>query len=100
MLRMFLILFFALIESSGVWGFQQGEELPTAQPVTIIADDGLTLVGDYFLSATDSDLPHPAVLLLHMIGSSRESWLPLIPDLQKAGYHVLAVDLRGQGDTS
>jgi pimeloyl-ACP methyl ester carboxylesterase len=99
MLRMLLILFIALIEPIGVLGFQPGEELPPVQSVTVIADDGLTLVGDYYLSATDNDLPHPAVLLLHMIGSNRASWLPLIPDLQKAGYHVLAVDLRGQGDT-
>jgi pimeloyl-ACP methyl ester carboxylesterase len=99
MLRIVLMLVIALIEPTDVWGLRPGEELPTAQFVTVIADDGLTLVGDYYVSVTDSDLAYPAVLLLHMIGSNRASWSPLIPDLQNAGYHVLAVDLRGQGDT-
>lgn len=99
MFRMILLLLSALLSPVSVLGIQQAETLPTAQPVTITADDDLSVVGDFYPALSDDNEPHPAVLLLHMIGSDRESWSPLIPDLQLAGYHVLAVDLRGQGAT-
>lgn len=63
--------------------------------VEIPADDGLTLIGDFYALEDDA----PAVLLLHMLNSDRAAWEPLIPALTDAGYHVLAVDLRGHGDT-
>jgi pimeloyl-ACP methyl ester carboxylesterase len=99
MLRIVLILFLTLILPQGISELQPREELPTAQAVTVMADDGLSLEGDYYPALPDDNEPKPAVLLLHMIGSNRSSWSPLIPDLQQAGYHVLAVDLRGHGAT-
>ena len=77
----------------------QAKALPEVQTVQIKAADGLTLVGDYYPVLTDSGQPRPAVLLLHIIGSNRHSWLPLIPSLWDTGYSVLTVDLRGFGDT-
>jgi len=69
------------------------------QTIQVTAEDGLTLVGDYYLSKLDADESYPAVLLLHMLGSNRGSWSPLTPALLEAGYAVLAVDLRGHGET-
>ena len=66
------------------------------QRVELAAADGLTLVGDYYPVQAGSA---PAVLLLHMYGSSRRSWSPFIPALTGAGYNALAVDLRGHGET-
>lgn len=66
------------------------------QVVEVAAADGLTLVGDYYAAG---DEPAPAVLLMHMYGSQRSAWNPIIPTLTEAGYAVLAVDLRGFGDT-
>lgn len=40
---------------------------------------------------------YPTVVLLHSLGYSSDSWGNLIPDLNKAGYLVIAVDLRGHG---
>ncbi len=64
----------------------------------VAAADGLELIGDYFSAPTDAESV-PAVLLLHMLGSERSAWEPLIPPLVEAGYHVLAVDMRGHGET-
>jgi pimeloyl-ACP methyl ester carboxylesterase len=43
--------------------------------------------------------PAPAVLLVHDRGGSRAVWDDLAARLQAAGYAVLAVDLRGYGET-
>lgn len=66
------------------------------QLVELSAVDGLTLVGDYYVAEGET---RPAVLLLHQFGSNRGAWSPLIPPLLEAGYDVLAVDLRGFGDS-
>lgn len=39
----------------------------------------------------------PAVLLIPRAGGSKEGWLPLARKFQKAGFGILALDLRGQG---
>ena len=70
------------------------------QVVQVTAEDGLALVGDYYAPA--GEIPEagaPGVLLLHMLNSNRASWADLIPPLQEAGYAVLAVDIRGFGET-
>ncbi|MBL8153448.1 MAG: alpha/beta fold hydrolase [Anaerolineae bacterium] len=74
------------------------QDAPAPQAVQVEASDGLALVGDYFVSPSDAEA-RPAVLLMHMYGSERGSWSPVIPALLEAGYDVLAVDLRGHGDT-
>ena len=40
---------------------------------------------------------YPTVVLLHSLGYSSQDWGNLIPDLNNAGYAVIAVDLRGHG---
>ena len=40
---------------------------------------------------------YPTVLLLHSIGYSSTDWGNLVPDLNNAGYAVIAMDLRGHG---
>lgn len=40
---------------------------------------------------------YPTVLLLHSLGYSSEDWGNLIPDLNNAGYAVIAMDFRGHG---
>jgi alpha-beta hydrolase superfamily lysophospholipase len=65
-------------------------------PVEFVADDGLVIAGTYYPGPTR---PAPTALLLHMRGSTKEAWRPFAGALQQAGYNVLAIDLRGQGDT-
>lgn len=64
--------------------------------VQISAADGKTLYGSYF-AAGEGDAK--AVLLLHQLYTNRSSWTPLVQPLLDAGFKVVAVDLRGYGQT-
>ena len=74
---------------------------PEPQRVGVTASDGLTLVGNFFPAPEDAagDTGAPTVLLLHQFGATKRSWRSLIPALHDAGYAILAVDLRGHGET-
>jgi pimeloyl-ACP methyl ester carboxylesterase len=65
-------------------------------PMQFVADDGLSIAGIYYAAPTR---PAPTVLLLHMAGSNKGAWGLFGPQLQAAGHNVLAIDLRGSGDT-
>ncbi len=91
-LRIWLLIGLILTWTSAVHAQRDAD----AEIVTVEAYDGLTLVGEFYPSASE---PAPTVLLLHMLGSRRNAWQPLIPSLSDAGYNVLAVDLRGHGET-
>lgn len=65
------------------------------RPVELVASDGLTLRGAYFAPHANA----PAVLLLHQLYTTRHSWDSLTLAFNSAGYNVLAVDLRGYGQT-
>ncbi|HLB47311.1 MAG TPA: alpha/beta fold hydrolase [Anaerolineales bacterium] len=68
-----------------------------AQPVTITAPDGAALAALYYPPIVK---PAPAVLLLHMLGGSKSDWDSFAKDLQKQGYAVVALDLRGHGQSA
>ena len=58
--------------------------------------DGVNIVGNYF----KPDNEHaPVFLLLHMMPSTKESWNTFASFLQEKGYAVLAIDLRGHGES-
>lgn len=57
-------------------------------------------VGELRLAYREAGDPAaPPLLLLHALGESSLSWDPLIDDLAALGYHVLAPDARGHGDS-
>lgn len=60
--------------------------------------DGVVIVGDYW-TPIDMSKKAPAVILLHMFRSDRSAWLPLVPELEKAGFAVMTIDLRGHGQS-
>jgi dienelactone hydrolase len=66
-------------------------------PVIFVADDGLELVGTF--SAPDAPSPWPTVILLHMLGGRRSDYDGQIARFTGEGYAVLALDMRGHGDT-
>jgi pimeloyl-ACP methyl ester carboxylesterase len=43
---------------------------------------------------------HPAIVLVHDFGSTRQQVLPLITPLHEAGYVLLAINLRGHGPSA
>ena len=59
--------------------------------------EGLTTIGT--LEGVVAGERRPGVLLLHMLGSNRLAWEPLVGTLVARGYVTLAIDLRGHGDT-
>jgi pimeloyl-ACP methyl ester carboxylesterase len=76
---------------------QAGE--PEPQTVQIAAEDGLTLVGDYFAPTSTPAEGASAILFIHQHGGNRGEAAVLAQPLIDAGYALLAVDLRGHGET-
>ncbi len=64
-----------------------------SKSVSIVTTDGVTISGDLY-GAADS---RRAVLLLHMMPATKESWRDLAERLAARGFLVLAIDLRGHG---
>lgn len=90
-MKRLLILCLSLLAAFPAWAQRDA----SAEIVTAEATDGLTLVGEFY-AAPDTA---PSILLMHMLGSRRTAWQPLVPALTDRGYNVLAVDLRGHGET-
>lgn len=63
-----------------------------------VTADGVTIVGDYF--APIGEAPAPPAILLHMYKHDRSTWAPLIEPLREAGFAVLAIDMRGHGEST
>ncbi|MDX1649604.1 MAG: alpha/beta fold hydrolase, partial [Myxococcota bacterium] len=61
---------------------------------SFVTDDGLTLVADAY-----GDPEAPPVLLQHGGGQTRHSWRGTARALAARGFHALAIDLRGHGDS-
>ena len=74
---------------------QAGAE--NARPVRLMTRDDLELAAVYYPVATNSAA---AVLLLHGYGKSNEEWGPVAPLFQMNDIAVLAIDLRGHGDST
>jgi alpha-beta hydrolase superfamily lysophospholipase len=65
--------------------------------VNFAASDGTQLSATLYDS---SNRPAPAVVLVHMLGRSRDDWDNVATRLAEAGLVVLALDLRGHGRSS
>ncbi|MEO6708878.1 MAG: alpha/beta hydrolase [Planctomycetota bacterium] len=72
---------------------------PEPARVTLAAEDKSTLVGTYF-APCDTKQKAAAALLLHDTGGSRADVLALAKRLQKSGFAVLTLDLRGHGESA
>jgi dienelactone hydrolase len=70
-------------------------ETPAPADVTLAAPDGVKLKATYYAAAK----PGPGVLLLHQCNSDRKSWTALATQAAARGYHVLAMDYRGFGES-
>lgn len=55
----------------------------------------IRIVGNYWEGMTSK-----AVILIHMMPATKESWTLLANALNEQGYHVLAIDLRGHGEST
>jgi pimeloyl-ACP methyl ester carboxylesterase len=70
------------------------------KPVSFPAADGMKIAADYYAPPSTNRGDAPLVILLHMYRSDRKAWEPLIAPLQEAGFAILALDLRGHGESA
>lgn len=61
--------------------------------ISFLTDDQVNIVGNYWQGGKN------AVLLLHMMPATKESWENFAEDLHKNNFTVLAIDLRGHGES-
>jgi len=69
--------------------------LAAERVVDLTASDGTKLKATFFSAAK----PGPGVLLLHQCNRDRQSWYGLADQLAAAGINVLALDMRGFGES-
>ena len=77
----------------------ESAEFVDIQPVLFATSDGFQITGSWFTSSA-SAAQRPALILLHMFNENHLQWLPFVPDLVTSGYHVLAFDIRGHGQST
>lgn len=63
--------------------------------VSWTAADGTSLAGTLYETGRQG----PGVVLVHMLGRSKDEWAAVAARLQEAGITVLALDLRGHGNS-
>src|SRR5689334_10469013 len=68
------------------------------QTVSFMTSDGVTIVGNMWQS-TSTVGEKPAVLLLHMMPATKDSWSVLAEQLHTQEFTVLAIDFRGHGES-
>ena len=71
----------------------------TSQTVTFRGVDELNLIGDEWNRGAAPAEGRPTVLMLHGGGQNRYSWKNTGQILADAGFHVIALDSRGHGDS-
>lgn len=69
-----------------------------AERVEFKTKDGVTIRGNFF-APQKAKPPLPGILLLHQLGRDKASWNAFATRLAAARYVVLAIDLRGHGDS-
>lgn len=65
--------------------------------VQIQTKDSRIIKATISYNKVDGAKKYPTVVLLHSLGYSSEYWGDLIPNLNNAGYAVIAIDFRGHG---
>jgi len=70
--------------------------LAAGKPSRFVTEDGVEIVGSMWMPESGKA---PAVILLHMLGRTREDWNGFAEELLKNGYAVVSIDLRGHGES-
>lgn len=71
----------------------------TAQTVAFDGVNGVTLAADEWNRGAPDAAGYPTILMLHGGGQNRHSWHKTGQILAGRGYHVVALDTRGHGDS-
>lgn len=94
MIKKFLI---ALVSLSVVFSLSaclrnQNQSMP--EKINLNTEDNVRIAGNYYDSGSSR-----AVLFLHMMPATKESWQNFAESLKKFGISSLAIDLRGHGES-
>lgn len=68
----------------------------TITEVTLTTSDDIKIAGTYYSAPGENK---PGVILLHMLSRNRKDLSDFAEVLQESGYPVIAIDLRGHGDS-
>lgn len=68
---------------------------PAPSPVTLNATDGIALKATYYTPGK----PGPGLVLLHQCNRDRSAWAAFAQAAAARGYHVIAMDYRGYGES-
>ncbi len=71
----------------------------TPETVEFSGVDGIALVADEWNRGSDVAADRPSILMLHGGGQNRFSWKNTGQILADEGFHVVAIDARGHGDS-
>ena len=74
---------------------QHAQESTKTTTVTLKAPDGIQLKATYYSPGR----PGPGIVLLHQCNRERNSWTELATQATARGYHVIALDYRGFGES-
>lgn len=66
----------------------------SAQKIELKTSDGVKIAANFYPGNT-----FRGIILLHMMPSTKESWQDFATKLQSVGFHALAIDLRGHGQS-
>lgn len=98
-----IILLFSGCTGNSLSNAQPDKALPSnsSSKVEFKTSDGYIIKGNlYKPSLKTKDAKKPVVLLLHMLGRTKDTYNPLVPKLIENGYYVLAIDFRGHGEST
>jgi len=71
-----------------------GNGMMGVQKVSFTTEDGIKISANYWPAKGGK-----GIVLLHMLGRTKETWAGFPEKLNKAGFHVLAIDMRGHGQS-
>ena len=72
-----------------------GTTMPQPQDISLRASDGVILKASFY----DNNKSSKGLILLHQFSKDRSSWKPWLQEWQKT-HKVIAIDLRGHGESS
>lgn len=106
MRRIFIILFAVFLASGCVQQtlynqttYNQTNNVTGSIEVAFRTEDGFVIYGDYYESS-DQTYFDQALILLHMLNNDRKSYSEFAKQLNEKGFTVLAIDLRGHGQST
>jgi pimeloyl-ACP methyl ester carboxylesterase len=76
------------------------EDSPKGEEVRFATDDGLSIAGTFYAGLSADGSPTPVVIALPMYRHTRDSWAPMVRPVTDRGMSLLAIDLRGHGDSA